>query len=290
MDGVGVIKYIQPLINLYPMTIFAITSGFWYKNKTLSRNASLYLWPCLVFTMVNNFLGYFSHFPNFFHSFVLKAGYAMWYLLALFLFNIITGSLLPKFGFVKCFLLACFFAILVGVAPIPNRILDIQRISCLYPCFLFGVIVKEKLGDRLYKFSDKTKIICFAIIMLFVGINLYVRSIPFIRKYDSFTEYYGFNFCAAIIKWGLYTLRLVACFCLIALCPNIKFWFTKLGSKTMNAYLLHMIPIFIFCWGLLYESRYEWYAIAISVFLIPVLCIFFMSDRVDTLMKVILRK
>lgn len=289
MDGVVVLQYVQPLINLYPMTLFAIISGFWYKNRPISRSVALYLWPCLVFSIANNLLGYFSHFPNFIHSFVFKAGYAMWYLLALFLFNTITGSLI-KIGFVKCFILICIFAILVGFVPIPNRILDLQRISCLYPCFLFGILVKEKLGDRLYKLSDKTKIICFAILMLFVGINLYVRSIPFIRKYDSFTEYYGLNFYAAIIKWGLYALRLIACFCLIVLCPNIKFWFTKLGSKTMNAYLLHMIPIFLLCWGLLYESRYEWYAIAVSVFLIPVLSIFFMSNRVDTFMKAVLRK
>lgn len=288
-DGVVAIKYIQPFYNLYPMTLFAIISGFWYKNRPVRRSIALYLWPCLVFTMVNNLLGYFSYFPNFFHSFALKAGYAMWYLLALFLYNIITGFK-EKIGLIHLFALMFVFALLVGMIPIPNRILDIQRISCLYPCFLFGVLMKEKLGDRIYKFSRKTKIICFAVLLVIVGINILLRTNPFIRKYDSFTEYYGLNVYAATIKWGLYLLRIIACFCLIVLCPNIKLWFTKLGSKTMNAYLLHMIPIFIFCWGLLYESRYEWYAIAISVFLIPVLCIFFMSDRVDTLMKVILRK
>ena len=181
-------------------------------------------------------------------------------------------------------------AILVGVFPISNRILNCQRITCLYPCFLFGVLLREKIGDGIYKFSSKYKFICFSILFFIIGFNLCVRSIPYIRQYDSFTKYYGLNYYAMIVKWGLYTLRLIACFCLIVLCSNKRTWYTNMGSKTLNAYLLHMVLIFPLCWGLLYELRYEWFALATAVFLIPVLCIFFMSDRIDRLMNYLLRK
>lgn len=139
IDGMSWLSPLLPFINLYPMTLFAIISGFWFKERSIKKLAIIFLWPCLMFTVVNGILGIYSHFPDYLEKFMFKPGYAMWYLLALFLFSVITKYLLKKVGVTTCLLIALGFAIFIGFLPIPNRYCDIQRISRLFPSFAFGV-------------------------------------------------------------------------------------------------------------------------------------------------------
>lgn len=139
MDGMLVMKYGQTFINLYPMTLFAIISGFWFKERSTKKLAILFLWPCLLLTIVNGILGVTSpHFPDYLEKFMFKAGYAMWYLLALFLFSIVIRQINSKISATAILIIATLIAMLIGVLPIPNRFFDIQRISSLFPSFAFG--------------------------------------------------------------------------------------------------------------------------------------------------------
>ena len=83
-------------------------------------------------------------------------------------------------------------------------------------------------------------------------------------------------------------MRVVACVCVMVLMPNKEFWFTKYGSRTINVYLLHVIPIFIICWGCLYDYRYEWFGVASLFVGVPLLCTLFFSIPVERIMKKIL--
>lgn len=79
--------------------------------------------------------------------------------------------------------------------------------------------------------------------LLLINLALYVFY-PGVLKYDRFIIFYGLNEYGLFVTWGLYLIRIVASTCLIAIVPNKNYWFSKYGSRTMNAYLLHMLIIF----------------------------------------------
>ena len=285
-------KYMQPFINLYPMTLFTIISGYWYKNKSVKVLLLQFLWPCILFTVINGILGNFFY-PNYWNYFKFKPGYAMWYLMALFLYSILTKIIRRHLNAIKYLLIALCGAFIIGCIPISNKYFEIQRISCLFPCFAFGVVLKEYAGNQLLVDGiggAKNHNIRMLFIIILVLIVVFQIAIIYFYpgKTGAFKSYYGFNMIAALEKWGLMFLRVIASVCVIVLMPNKEYWFTKYGSRTMNVYLLHVIPIFVICWGLLYDFRYEWYGLATLFVGVPVFCTLFFSAHVDRIMKKIL--
>lgn len=67
----------------------------------------------------------------------------MWYLLALFLYSLIIKNLRKRYNSSICLIITIIIAVVIGFLPIPNRILDIQRISRLLPCFAYGNWLRE---------------------------------------------------------------------------------------------------------------------------------------------------
>lgn len=290
-DGCLVMKYVQPFINLYPMTLFTIISGFWYKERSFKELVVLFLWPCILFTIINDVLGYLFY-PNYLQYFKYKPGYAMWYLMALFLYSIATKQIRRYFGSIPYLLIALFIAFVIGCIPISNNYFEIQRISCLYPCFAFGVFLREYAGNQLLadKLCSKIPNIrkkCTVLLVLIILCNIAIIHC-FPTKTGGFKAYYGLNMIAALEKWGLMFMRVIACVCVIVLFPNKEYWFTKYGARTMNVYLLHIIPIFIINWGVLYNFRYEWYGLLVYFVGVPLLCTLFFSLPVDKIMKKVL--
>lgn len=288
-DGVLLFKYIRPFINLYPMTLFALISGYWYKDRTFKELLLLYLWPCLLFSIINNVLGFNSFFPHYVEDFSFKPGYAMWYLMALFLYSILTKWMRKGVSTTTYLIVVLLFAFAIGFFPIPNRFFDIQRTSCLFPCFAFGVWIRQSVGSRLLEWKSKrgVRVLCSSLFTLCVIFNLVIVHFN-LNVLDSFTAYYGLNLRLAFTKWIMILLRVLACMCLILLFPNKSFWFTKFGSRTMNVYLLHAIPVFLICWGCLYNHRYEWYGVMSLAIGVPLLCTFLFSTGVNELMRKVL--
>lgn len=295
LDGVSCLKYIHPVINYFPMTLFAIISGYWYKDKTFKEMAIVYLWPCVIFSIINNIWGansYFSNcYPNsdYWLAFSLKAGPAMWYLLALFLYSIATKWIIKHIAITSYLILAFIIAAAIGFLTIPNRYFDIQRISCLFPCFVFGLWFRKRIDSQIdtIKSMGGVRLACAVILVLCILYNLFIiHYSPSMA--GAFTTYYGLNLKVALGKWIMMIVRIMACVCLIVLMPNKEYWFTKYGSRTMNVYLLHDTLILLICWGLLYNFRFEWVGL-LSLFIgVPLLCTLLFSSPVDKFMKKIL--
>ena len=251
----------------------------------------MFNYPSSEATLINGVLGYFFY-PNYWVYFKFKPGYAMWYLMALFLYSIATKQIRRYFGSITYLLIALFIAFVIGCIPISNNYFEIQRISCLYPCFAFGVVLREYAGNQLLvdKFGSKIPNIrkkCTVLLVLIILCNIaIIHCFPAIT--GAFKAYYGLNMIAALEKWGLMFMRVIACVCVIVLFPNKEYWFTKFGARTMNVYLLHIIPIFIICWGVLYDYRYEWYGLLVYFVGVPLLCTLFFSLPIDRIMKKVL--
>lgn len=284
------------------MTLFAIISGFWFKERTTKQLATIFLWPCFLFSILNNILGVTSpHYPDYLYNFSYKAGYAMWYLLALFIYSLIIKNLRNRFSPFICLITTIIIAVIIGILPIPNRILDIQRISRLLPCFAYGNWLRDVVCKNNVTLPSLCNIrlmggiylsfrLCCAILfasLLLINLALYVFY-PGVLKYDRFIIFYGLNRYGFFVTWGLYLIRIVASTCLIAIVPNKNYWFSKYGSRTMNAYLLHMLIIFPFSWCIVYNLRYEWYGIFANFVLVPLFCTFLLNSTIDKIMKKIL--
>lgn len=176
----------------------------------------------------------------------------------------------------------CFFSI-------HNRYFDIQRISSLFPCFAFGVFLKEYVENKLLVWRNEKSMRVLSIIIIVVCIlfNLIIiRIMP--KMHVAMTAFYGLNLKVAMAKWMMIIMRVIACTCLIIIFSDKEYWFTKYGSRTMNVYLLHAIPIFTICWGCLYNYRYDWYGLLSLFVLVPLLCTLFFSTPVNRFMKIIL--
>ena len=266
-----------------------------YFTNLIQPIGIIYLWPCILFSIVNNMWAvnshYPSHYPNsdYWAHFSTKVGPAMWYLMALFLYSILTKWIRRFIGITQYLIFACILAVAVGFLPIPNRYFDIQRISCLFPCFVFGLWFKKRIDSQIatIKIMRWLRLACAGILVLCILYNLFViRYSPSMA--GAFTTYYGLNMKAALGKWIMMTVRIMACVCLIVLMPNKEYWFTKYGSRTMNVYLLHDTLILLICWGLLYNYRFEWYGLLSCILLVPLLCTLLFSSHVDKFLKKIL--
>ena len=285
-------KYICPFLNNYSMVMFAIISGFWYKDKSFREMAILYLWPCVLFSIINNIVGSNSHYvtmcpgSNYWAAFSFKPGPAMWYLMALFLFAIATKWIRKYMSATTYLLIACVVAALIGFLPIPNRFFDIHRISSLFPVFVFGLCFRQIFDNHNVILTQK-KGIYIVILILCVLYNLFViRYRPGMQ--GILFKPYGLNLEAALGKWIMMIVRVVACVCIIFLMPNKEYWFTKYGSRTMNVYLLHDSLIFLIYWGVLYNCHQEWYGLLCWFIGVPLLCVLLFSTPVDKFMKKVL--
>lgn len=293
--GMPFMKYIHPIISYYSMTLFAIISGYWYKEKSFKEMAIVYLWPCILFSIINNIIGYYSYFANsypnsdYWGAFAFKPGPAMWYLMALFLFSVATKLIKGHIEIIGYLILSCLIAVVIGFLPIPNRYFDIQRISSVFPCFVFGLWLKKIAVNQLNIIKSRRmgRALSAIVLALCIVYNLFIiHNMPSMS--GAFTAYYGLNLKAAFGKWIMTVVRIVACMCIIILVPDKEYRFTKYGSRTMNVYLLHDTFILLLCWGVFYNCRYEWYGL-LSLFIgVPLLCMLLFSSPVDRLMKRIL--
>lgn len=70
------------------MPMFTLISGYLYKKRKIKDLFSKYLYPMILFSAINFAIGYF--FYEEYYDGINIIGYAMWYLWALFWFQIIT--------------------------------------------------------------------------------------------------------------------------------------------------------------------------------------------------------
>lgn len=117
LDGDYWIQFLWIPIMTFTMPAFMMVSGYWYRERTLKYSMVHYLYPCVLFSMVNYFVGSFTGaYPSLNEMLVnipLKFGWAMWYIWALFIYSIITPFLLRSLGGISLLFVHCLLFLLV---------------------------------------------------------------------------------------------------------------------------------------------------------------------------------
>ena len=102
LDGDYWIQFLWIPIMTFTMPTFMMISGYWYKERTFTYSIVHYLYPCILFSIVNYLIGSLAGaYPTLLemaNNIPLKSGWAMWYIWALFLYAIITPLLLRVMG------------------------------------------------------------------------------------------------------------------------------------------------------------------------------------------------
>lgn len=148
LDGSYWVQYLWVFIMTFTMPLFMMISGFWFKPRALDYSLKHYLYPFLLFSVLNISLGALcGAYPN--GVVWTKGGWAMWYIWSLFIYNLLTPILLDKMRLRRLLLCSLVLAIVCGFHFPDNNIADIQRVVNFYPFFVIGMVLR-KYQSRVY--------------------------------------------------------------------------------------------------------------------------------------------
>lgn len=271
------------------MPLFTMISGYFFKEKPRSVLIEKYIYPMMLFSAVNFIVGYFfySSYQNGIHI----VGYAMWYLLALFVYTVITPPILRKISLKRLLIISFIFVLLYQLLPFTFanyyvNLLQINRIVSFYPLFLIGFWLKANYTKIIQKFTLLQARMLLGCIMSFYLLCCW--------------HFHGLAYKSGFyIEMGTTTLHILFFFMnyvfvsLIAILiifstPNIKFRFTHYGERTMSVYLLHMLIVFPLCYGLFSKMSFNILTLLTNCMLSVLLCSFFFSNVINDKMQTIL--
>ena len=281
------VQFLWIFIMTYSMPLFMMISGFWHKPRTKRYCVNHYLYPCVLFSVVNVVWGgYCGLYTD--GKVPLKFGFAMWYIWALFLYNMITPYLLARVGLKKLMVYSLIVSFVCGFWFLPNSCLDAQRVVHFYPFYVIGIYLRTK--DK-YIYGEARNAHKHWLSIFVVTTLIYIIMCmwkPGFCYGTGFMASHGMSLYGFVQMWGNFVLTLLQSMSVIMLMPNRPLFFTKYGSRTMNVYMLHMCIIFPLCWYLMRPIMNEWYGYALYIIGVPCLCMFLFSKPVDSFMQCLL--
>lgn len=283
------VQYYWVLIMTYTMPLFTITSGFWFKKKNIRNVCMRFLWPFIVFSIIIFAWGgvFYEPYKNATIGTYLRLAYAMWYLWALFIYYLITPVLLKHFRTTTIFYTSLLIALSIGFLPFIGTLLQLSRVICFYPFFILGILLKER-NEWLHKLKNRSKVCMLVLIMLSI-FYMYINFLhPGIVYGTGFMSGFGFSIKGLMVRIFTYFMCIAMSISFIGFMPNKKIWFTKFGTRTMNAYLCHMLIIFPCTWGIGPHIIDKWYGYVFLIVIVPLLCIPLYSNILNRIMNKIL--
>lgn len=171
---------------------------------------------------------------------LLKPKFTLWYLLALFLWRVIT----PYFKKIPYhMILALVLGILIGFSNMEDNLLTIPRALFFYPFYLAGTYLDR---DWLQKLRDSKKVRLGALAAV-IGITLLLCLIGFYKIAPMQIFYGRYNYAvlkqavAEGILWRCFAYVIGFCmsYALLVLMTDRKLSVSYLGTRTMAIYLFH---------------------------------------------------
>ena len=208
---------------------------------------------------------------------------SLWYLMCLIWWFVLlpyVDKLKPVYVLVGSVLLA----LIIGYDSSVNNYLSFCRVVNHFPIFMLGYYFKK---DWLYKYRTKMVQIVSVVVLALIGVVMYlnIERIPtriITSNYNyknsdiDFLAKYHMEFMA---RFSYYILAIVMVAAFMLLVPRGKTFYTKLGARTLQVYILHR---FLY----LAELKWEWYNPFVGkkgflhMILIGIIVTFVLSHRV----------
>lgn len=254
----------------FTMPLFTFISGYLSKPEmNLKKNIQHLLWPCIIFTVVNDSLRAVVD-SNYIISWK-QPGFAMWYLWVLFVFRISLPMLL-KIPHIET--ISFIFSWLIGFIPWAGTDFSLQRLVCFLPWFIIGYKFStfESLSKKLINANGGGKWI-FLLAACFAFWTVVIIIHPGLTYATSFATPYGENpILHLFLRMALQLTIAITGWCVIRLTPNRILWYSKYGRNTMSAYLLHALIVLPFAYCVFPPFADATLFVKVCMIMVPLVC------------------
>jgi fucose 4-O-acetylase-like acetyltransferase len=242
----------------FHMPAFIIVSGylsrtFEGKPRQIKRLVTGILVPYVVFqTIYTLFMRWASDNPDReFHY--QEPGFALWFLVALFLWRLTT----PVWRSMRWPVpVALAIAVAASITPSINDDLNLTRVAAFLPYFVLGL----QLRPEHFQIVSGRKCRMRALPAFACALLVAYWAVPRMSKgwflHDKAAQELGApGWVGAVMTLAVFGCGLVLTAAFLAMVPRRAMWFTTLGAGTLYAYLLHVYPIKL-------SREFEWYDMA----------------------------
>jgi len=214
---------------------------------------------------------------------VLSARSSLWFLQCLVIWYILL-PILDKFD-PKWVMIGAFVAgLLIGYDSKVGHLSSLSRVFAHLPFFMLGYYLKqehiEKLFDKRVKITGAAVFVTICIIALLISPDLSTRLITCSYKYMAIP---GVRDLPFVLRWFpralFYIAALLLGASLLAWVPRKKVFFTELGSRTLQVYILHRFPYMFELKYNLWKPFNNFFGIVFFM-IIAVVAAYFLSHKV----------
>ena len=230
----------------FHMPAFIIVSGylsrsFTGKPKQIQRLITGVAVPYVIFQFVYTlFMRWATDDPDREFHFQ-EPGFALWFLLALFLWRLTT----PVWKNLRWPLpVALAIALAASVTPTISSDLNLMRVLQFMPYFVLGLLLKPEH----FEMVKQRRVRLAAVPVTLVALLFAYWAVPRMSKgwflHDKAVQDLGVPaWAGAVMTLALFGCGLVMTVCFLSWVPRRHMWFTTLGAGTLYAYLLHVYAI-----------------------------------------------
>ena len=241
----------------FHMPLFIFITGFFAKkledNGKFRLNKVInYVLLYLIFkTLLFLFLRFILHQDIEFYIFT--EGDVPWYILSCALWISITyliKDVKPKYAFITSIILA----LLIGYDYYIENVFVLSRTIVFYPFFLLGFYVsKDKLNNfinvihkRKYQILSLVCLISILVLLILLADNIgFIKNFLLAKTPYYFITPFNNMFVYPLFRLLLLLLAFIISIMAMALVPRRKMFFTKLGPRTLQIYVLHIFFVYI---------------------------------------------
>ncbi|MGN1168151.1 MAG: acyltransferase family protein [Lachnospiraceae bacterium] len=235
-DFLNILKW---LIVSFHMPAFILISGYFSKKalplSVLIRKLAI---PYVVYELV-----YYFFYILIIHKktgiYLLYPKFSLWYLLALFVWRVITPYVrkIPHYMVISVIL-----GLFIGYSDMPDNFLSLPRILFFYPFFLVGVNLSRetvtKLRCRTVQIISAIGIITFILLLTFGPFRQIYSSKIFYGRYNyDFLKQEPFE--GILCRLICYITGMTLTFAIMALISERRTIYSYIGTHTMAIYLFH---------------------------------------------------
>lgn len=237
------------LISSFHMPAFIYISGYFSKRQhSLAELVQKLLIPYIVYECIYYLLYTFIlHRPT--GLYLLYPKFSLWYILALFVWRLITPYFKKLPGHM---IIAVAAGLLIGLSGMKDNFLSIPRILVFYPYFLAGYHMNREFFTKMRSRKIRT---LSAVFLLLCSVALVMN--PIHKMYDPKICYGRYNYHylgqtpleGILIRLICYGVGFTLTFLIAFVITEKSTFFSFLGSRTMPIYIFHGLIYSCFKYG-----------------------------------------
>ena len=163
----------------------------------------------------------------------------LWYLLACLLWRLIAPRII---NIPHIIIITLIIGILIGYVPFVGRFFALSRIVYFLPFFLAGCLAKPEHFEKVKAFKSIWGYLVLVAVLIVVVFSGSAPSEAFkaAEPYHLLKINQDYAFMYRVFTYAITIITSLAFFVIV---PSDKKWYTEMGSRTLQVYLLHLVVV-----------------------------------------------